>query len=143
MSEYSHFMSLVLNLKNKNDVVDLLRREGIYDGVSQKEVVFFSFFNLIHVYYMHCNLHAQFQPTGIRMCVVFPKILYQDTIAQKLFKCVLQKEYPISPYIIVLWTSIVYPQKAAMKGFLTSPYTCPYVLWFTRYMQNNKNIQNT
>src|SRR6267378_2295938 len=73
MSEYSHFMSLVLNLKNKNDVVDLLRREGIYDGVSQKEVVFLGFFNLIHVYYMHCNLHAQFQPTGIRMCVVFLK----------------------------------------------------------------------
>ncbi len=77
------------------------------------------------------------------MCVVFPKILYQDTIAQKPFKCVLQKEYPISPYIIVLWTSIVYPQKAAMKGFLTCPYTCPYVLWFTRYMQHNKNVQNT
>ncbi len=52
------------------------------------------------------------------MCVVFPKIIYQDTIAQKLFKCVLQKEYPISPYIIVLWTYIVHPQKAAMKGFL-------------------------
>ena len=49
MSEYSHFMSLVLNLKNKNDIVDLLRREGIYDGVSQKEVVFLGFFNLINV----------------------------------------------------------------------------------------------
>ena len=40
MSEYSHFMGSVLNLKKKNDIVDLLRREGIYDNVSQKEVVF-------------------------------------------------------------------------------------------------------
>ena len=48
----------MLNLNKKNDVVDLLRREGIYDNVSQKEVDFLGFFDLIHVYYMYYNLHA-------------------------------------------------------------------------------------
>ncbi len=63
------------SLKKKNDVVRLLR-EGIYDDVSEKEVVFLGFFDLIHVFYMSYNIHAQFQPSGVRMCVVFAKIQY-------------------------------------------------------------------
>jgi len=65
----------VPSLKKKNDVVRLLR-EGIYDDVSEKEVVFLGFFDLIHVFYMSYNIHAQFQPSGVRMCVVFAKIQY-------------------------------------------------------------------
>ncbi len=64
------------SLKKKNDVVGLLRREGIYDDVSEKEVIFLGFFDLIHVCYMSYNILAQFQPSGVRMCVVFAKILY-------------------------------------------------------------------
>ena len=63
------------SLKKKNDVVRLLR-EGIYDDVSEKEVVFLGFFDLIHVCYMSYNILAQFQPSGVRRCVVFAKILY-------------------------------------------------------------------
>ncbi len=33
-------MSWVPSLKKKNDVVGLLRREGIYDNISEKEVIF-------------------------------------------------------------------------------------------------------
>jgi len=54
-------MSWVPSLKKKNDIVVLLRRKGIYDDVSEKEVIFLGFFDLIHVCYMSYNIHAQFQ----------------------------------------------------------------------------------
>ncbi len=45
-------------LKKKKDVIDLLRREGIYDDVSEEEVKSLRFFDLIHVCCMYPNFHA-------------------------------------------------------------------------------------
>ncbi len=42
----------------------------------KKKLIFLGFFDLIHVCYMSYNIHTQFQPSGVRMCVVFAKILY-------------------------------------------------------------------
>ncbi len=58
ISGFSHLMSRVPSLKKKNDVVGLLRREGIYDDVSEKEVIFLGIFDLIHVCYMPYNIHV-------------------------------------------------------------------------------------
>jgi hypothetical protein len=58
MSGFSHFMSWVPILTKQNDVVDLLRREGISDNVSEQEVDFLGFFDLIHVCYMSHDLHV-------------------------------------------------------------------------------------
>ena len=43
-------ISAAIAKKQKNDVVGLLRREGIYDDVSENKVIFLGFFDLIHVY---------------------------------------------------------------------------------------------
>jgi len=47
----------VPSLEKKNDIVDQWKREGISDDVSEKEVAFLSFFDLIHVYCMPHNPH--------------------------------------------------------------------------------------
>ncbi len=48
----------MLSLKKKNVVVGLMRREGINNDVSEKEVVFLRFFDLICVCCMSYDLHA-------------------------------------------------------------------------------------
>ena len=58
MSGFSHFVSLVPSLKKKNVVVGWLRREGINNDVSEKEVDFLRFFDLICVCCMSYDLHA-------------------------------------------------------------------------------------
>ncbi len=63
-------------------------------------------------------------------------------IAQKPFKCVLWKEYPISSHVVMPLTCIVYLQKAMINSFLTGLYTCRETLWFMRYMQNNQKVHN-
>ncbi len=63
-------------------------------------------------------------------------------IAQKPFKCVLWKEYPVSSYVVIPLTCIVYLQKATINRFLPGLYKCQETLWFMRYMQNNQKAQN-
>jgi hypothetical protein len=48
----------VPSLKKKNQKVNQLRREGIYDDVSEEEVAFLGLFDLIHVCCMSYDLHA-------------------------------------------------------------------------------------
>ncbi len=45
-------------LRKKNDVIDLLRREGIYDDISEEEVKSLRFFDLIFFCCMYYNPHA-------------------------------------------------------------------------------------
>ena len=114
----SYFSIWVASLKERDDILDLWREEGFYDGGGKKKAAVRCYLHLIRVYYRSHDIHAWFQPSGTSFGVPIAKTLLWDICTKKLIKWVYH-EYNllITSQNIILFSHIVYAYKATIKGF--------------------------